>query len=94
MRKYPPVTFLFRECSKNYKIPDSDVVIPAKTSVIIPVYGMQWDEKYYDNPQEFRPERFTEEEKAKRPNYTYLPFGDGPKGCMGIISYSPSDVLF
>ena len=59
------------------------MIIPAHTSIIIPVYGIHLDQKYYDNPEEFRPERFTEEEKAKRPNYTYLPFGDGPRVCIG-----------
>lgn len=54
-------------------------------SVSIPIYGIHLDEQYYDNPEEFRPERFTEEEKAKRPNYTYLPFGDGPRVCIGMM---------
>lgn len=77
------VTFLLRECSQNYRIPGTDVIIPEKTSILIPVYGLHLDEKYYDNPEEFRPERFTEEEKSKRPKFTYLPFGDGPRSCIG-----------
>ncbi|XP_065222487.1 cytochrome P450 6a9-like [Planococcus citri] len=82
LRKYPAVALLLRETSENYVIPNTKVIIPAHTSIIIPTYGIHSDEKYYDNPEEFRPERFTEEEKAKRPNYTYLPFGDGPRVCI------------
>ena len=62
------------------------MIIPANTSIIIPVYGIHTDEKYYDKPDEFRPERFTEEEKAKRSKYTYLPFGDGPRVCIGQLT--------
>lgn len=83
LRKYPPLGMVIRQTNKNYKIPDTEIVIPADTSVVISVYGIHTDAKYYENPEEFRPERFTEQEKAKRPNYTYLPFGDGPRGCIG-----------
>uniref|UniRef100_A0AAT9UTP5 Cytochrome P450 6PZ11 short isoform n=1 Tax=Maconellicoccus hirsutus TaxID=177089 RepID=A0AAT9UTP5_MACHI len=82
LRKYPPAAMLFRHSKDNYKVPHSDVVIPANLSIIIPVFGLHMDEKYYDNPEEFRPERFTEQEIAKRPHFTYLPFGDGPRVCI------------
>uniref|UniRef100_A0AAT9UTT9 Cytochrome P450 6PZ26 n=1 Tax=Maconellicoccus hirsutus TaxID=177089 RepID=A0AAT9UTT9_MACHI len=82
LRKYPTSAILFRRTCQNYKIPGSDVIIPAETPILIPVYGIHLDEKYYDNPQEFRPERFTEQEKAKRSKYTYLPFGEGPRNCL------------
>uniref|UniRef100_A0AAT9UTJ8 Cytochrome P450 6PZ30 n=1 Tax=Maconellicoccus hirsutus TaxID=177089 RepID=A0AAT9UTJ8_MACHI len=83
LRKYPPLAVLFRRTSKNYKIPDTDIVLPADTPIAISSYGLHHDEKYYDNPEEFRPERFTEEEKAKRPSFAYLPFGQGPRSCIG-----------
>ncbi|XP_065214799.1 probable cytochrome P450 6a18 [Planococcus citri] len=82
LRKYPSAARLPRVTNKNYAIPNTKVIIPAHTSIIISVYGLHSDEKYYDNPNEFRPERFTEEEKAKRPNFAYLPFGDGPRVCI------------
>lgn len=86
LRKYPPLAVLQRRTLKNYKISDSDVVIPAGTSIVVSNYGLHMDEKYFDNPHEFRPERFTEEEKTKRPNYTYLPFGEGPRYCIGNLN--------
>uniref|UniRef100_A0AAT9UTS9 Cytochrome P450 6PZ13 n=1 Tax=Maconellicoccus hirsutus TaxID=177089 RepID=A0AAT9UTS9_MACHI len=82
LRKYPPAARIFRRCCENYTIPQTEVIIPANTSVVISVYGIHMDEKYYNNPEEFRPERFTEEEISKRPNYTYLPFGEGPRVCI------------
>ena len=85
LRKYPPLSMLSRKTLKNYKVRNSDIIIPAGTSIVVSVYGIHMDEKYYDNPHEFRPERFTLEEIAKRPNYTYLPFGEGPRFCIGIM---------
>ncbi|XP_065221753.1 cytochrome P450 6k1-like [Planococcus citri] len=82
LRKYPPAAVLFREAGENYKIPDTDVIIPAGTSIIVPTYGIHLDELFYENPTEFRPERFTAEEKAKRSSCTYLPFGEGPRICI------------
>ncbi|XP_065214552.1 probable cytochrome P450 6a13 [Planococcus citri] len=82
LRKYPPGSFLARECTQTYKIPDTNIIIPEKTAIIIPVFGIHMDPKYYEKPEEFYPEHFTEEAKANRPHYTYMPFGDGPRVCI------------
>lgn len=71
--------------NKDYKVPDSDLVIEKGTTVMISTMGLHMDEKYYPDPEKFDPDRFTEEEKATRPNYTYLPFGDGPRLCIGMV---------
>uniref|UniRef100_A0AAT9UTT0 Cytochrome P450 6PZ29 n=1 Tax=Maconellicoccus hirsutus TaxID=177089 RepID=A0AAT9UTT0_MACHI len=83
LRKYPPVGMLQRRTCQDYNIPGSDVIIPEDTPIIISVHGIHMDEKYYENPQEFRPERFTEQEQSKRARFTYLPFGEGPRICIG-----------
>lgn len=51
--------------------------------IVIPLYGIHLDPTYYEKPDEFYPEHFTEEAKSKRPHYTYLPFGEGPRACIG-----------
>lgn len=83
LRKYPPVPVLARRCTKDYTIPDTNVVLEKGTDVSIPVYGLHRDEEYYPNPDKFDPERFSEENKSKIPQYTYLPFGEGPRICLG-----------
>lgn len=83
MRKYPPVSVLDRECKSDYKIPGSDLILPANAHVNIAVMAMHHNPEYYPNPEKFDPERFSEENKSKRPQYTFLPFGDGPRICIG-----------
>jgi cytochrome P450 family 6 len=83
LRKYPPVPILSRECSKPYEIPGIDAVLETGTKVIIPLIAIHHDPKYYPEPDRFDPERFSEEEKRKRHHYVYLPFGEGPRICIG-----------
>ncbi|XP_029169980.1 probable cytochrome P450 6a13 [Nylanderia fulva] len=83
LRKYPPAPLLSRKCEYNYQIPNSKVELPAGMRVIIPIYGFHHDPNYYPDPTKFNPERFTEENKRTRHPYTYLPFGEGPRNCIG-----------
>ncbi|KAL3280009.1 hypothetical protein HHI36_017517 [Cryptolaemus montrouzieri] len=84
MRKYPPAPVFLRKCTESYKIPDTDIVLEKGLSVLIPAYGMHKDPEYFPNPDEFDPERFNEENRAKIWDYTYIPFGDGPRLCIGM----------
>ncbi|XP_023705443.1 probable cytochrome P450 6a14 [Cryptotermes secundus] len=84
LRKYPPLPTISRKSSKPYKIPETDIDLDTGTSVIIPVIGLHHDPKYYPDPDRFDPERFSEEEKQKRHHYVYLPFGEGPRICIGM----------
>lgn len=84
LRKYPIAPILNRQCTKTYKIPNTDVVLDKGTRIVIPILALHRDPKYYPSPDRFDPERFTEEEKAKRHNYVYLPFGEGPRICIGM----------
>ncbi|KAJ8933141.1 hypothetical protein NQ318_003169 [Aromia moschata] len=83
LRKYPPVPFVNRQCVKDYKLPGEDVIVEKGTSVFIPIKGIHYDEEYYENPEVFDPERFTEENKRRRHKFTHLPFGEGPRICIG-----------
>ncbi|XP_054004904.1 cytochrome P450 6a2-like [Hylaeus anthracinus] len=84
LRKYPPASLLSRRCEYQYQIPNTKVELPAGMRVIIPIYGLHHDPDYYPNPSSFDPERFTEENKRTRHPYTYLPFGEGPRNCIGM----------
>lgn len=89
LRMYPPLPFLDRECTlaegeKEYSIkPFSDFGIPNGMAVYVPVYAIQRDPKYFPNPDEFDPERFSSENKANFPQLAYMPFGIGPHNCIG-----------
>lgn len=75
LRKYPPALILVRKAINDYKIPGSKHTIPAGTQIMIPSCSIQNDERYFDNPVEFRPERFSQTEIEKRPNFVFTPFG-------------------
>ncbi|EFA05730.1 probable cytochrome P450 6a23 [Tribolium castaneum] len=83
LRKYPPLLYVTRQCVKNYKIPDEDVVIEKGTLVAIPISALHSDEEFYPKPETFEPERFSKTEKSLRHPYTFLPFGEGPRMCIG-----------
>jgi cytochrome P450 family 6 len=85
LRKYPPLTFLNRHCTKNYRIPGTDLVVEKGVQVVIPVLGLHKDPRYFPDPEKFDPERFGEEYKSGRPNYVYLPFGEGLRICIGNL---------
>ncbi|CAG9764032.1 unnamed protein product [Ceutorhynchus assimilis] len=83
LRKYPVVPSIPRVCTKNYIIPGTNIKIEKGTKVEISVWGIHMDPEYYPDPELFDPERFSNEEKAKRPDFAYMPFGEGPRICIG-----------
>lgn len=83
LRKYPGLPILNRECTQDYQVPQSKVVIKKGTQIIIPISGYGMDERYFPEPDSYIPERFFEESKNYDDN-AYQPFGDGPRNCIGI----------
>lgn len=53
-------------------------------SIQIPAHGIHYDAEYYPEPEMFNPDRFDSEEKKKRNACTWLPFGEGPRNCIGL----------
>ncbi|XP_055939927.1 cytochrome P450 3A21-like [Argiope bruennichi] len=84
LRIYPPVTRLERLTTSDCKLGDTGITVPKGMVVTIPNHALQNDPKYFPNPEEFDPDRFTPEERGKRDPYVYLPFGSGPRNCVGM----------
>ncbi|XP_017791301.1 PREDICTED: probable cytochrome P450 6a14 [Habropoda laboriosa] len=83
LRKYPPVTVIMRKNSEPYTFEDVNITIPKNTRIFIPVYGIHRDPEIYPNPDVFDIDRFKEDAVATRHPMHYLPFGDGPRNCIG-----------
>ncbi|CAB3261456.1 unnamed protein product [Arctia plantaginis] len=84
LRVYPPVARVDRVCTKPYILPGTSVHVAVGDILTIPLYGIHMDPDYYPEPQEFRPERFMNEEKKNRASHLYLAFGAGPRNCIGL----------
>lgn len=84
LRKHSVAGILFRKCKTNYSLPGTKVILQKGTPVIISVSGLQQDPNYFPNPEIFNPDNFLPENKNKRPQYTHMPFGDGPRNCIGM----------
>ncbi|KAH0819724.1 hypothetical protein GEV33_003067 [Tenebrio molitor] len=85
LRKYPVLPFLDRRNNADYPIAGSDVVLEKGTPIFISIWGLHFDPTYYPDPEKFDPMRFTEENVKSRPQFTYLPFGEGPRNCIELI---------
>ncbi|KRT85019.1 cytochrome P450, partial [Oryctes borbonicus] len=83
LRKYPPVPHLSRKCTNDYQMPGTNTVLEKNRRVYISVLGLHRDPEYYPDPENFDPERFSEENKLKRHPFTFIPFGEGPRNCIG-----------
>lgn len=61
------------------------------TNVMINIYAAHRDEAVWPEPDKFEPLRFTSEEKAKRHQYTYVPFSAGNRSCIGKTLNNPHE---
>lgn len=80
MRLYPPAWCLVRYVAKDYRV--NGYVLPAGSFVMFSPYVMHRDRRYFPDPARFDPLRWTAKAKATRPQYSYFPFGGGPRGCI------------
>jgi cytochrome P450 len=80
MRLYPPAWGLGREALEEHTI--GDVKVEPGNMVICSQWVIHRDPRYWETPDEFRPERWLTEDKS-RPRFAYFPFGAGPRQCIG-----------
>lgn len=85
LRKWPPAVILDRVCTQPYdmKVDGRTYKMDVGDMLWIPVLGIHRDPKYYPDPERFDPERFNETNKAQINPAAFLPFGLGPRNCIG-----------
>ncbi|MFV8754574.1 cytochrome P450 [Nannocystaceae bacterium ST9] len=81
MRLYPPAWMFERQAIADVEL--GDYAIPRGTLVAISPWTLHRHPGHWPRPLHFDPDRFDEAAKAARPRYTYLPFGGGPRQCIG-----------
>ncbi|CAH0587841.1 unnamed protein product [Chrysodeixis includens] len=83
LRLHPILGMINREVMEDYILPGG-VKLNKGLRVHLPVYYLHHNPEYFPEPEQFRPERFLGEEKKNINPYTYLPFGEGPRTCIGM----------
>ncbi|XP_017893576.1 probable cytochrome P450 6a21 [Ceratina calcarata] len=85
-RCYSTVSILNKVCTEDCTLEGSDGLkcrVKAGTEIVIPVYGMHKDPRYWSDPETFDPDRFSEERKHEIQKMAFLPFGEGMRKCVG-----------
>ena len=80
---FPPIPFIDRRASQDYVIEKHNLKVPKGTLVHIPIHSIHRDPDYFPDPEKFKPERFFPENRNFHP-YAFIPFGAGPRSCIGI----------
>jgi cytochrome P450 len=81
LRLYPPLYVIARWAPQPVDL--GPVRVPGRTMVVVSPYTLQRRADYFPNPERFDPDRWTPEAIAARPRYAYVPFGAGPRQCIG-----------
>ncbi|KAF5296484.1 hypothetical protein FQR65_LT01473 [Abscondita terminalis] len=87
LRKWPAAIVTDRVCTKPYDIqsekPEEVSLHLKKGDIVwIPIFGIHRDPAFFPNPDQFDPERFSEENKSTINSYGFIPFGSGPRSCI------------
>lgn len=81
LRLYPPFWMVDRVALTDDRIMDTE--IPKGTTMVVFIYGAHHSPRYWDDPESFIPQRFSKENRKHHTPFAYLPFGEGPRGCIG-----------
>lgn len=82
LRMNPPVQMTYRTCVESTVL--GNIPIEKGTLIRIPIFSIQHDEKYFPHPEVFNPDRFLDENKEHIVPFSFLPFGEGPRQCVGM----------
>ncbi|XP_023243857.1 cytochrome P450 4c3-like [Centruroides sculpturatus] len=81
IRIYPPIPVIIRKNPSDMKV--GDYIFPAKSSLVINIYGIHHNPTVFENPEVFNPDRFLPENCDKRHPFAFVPFSAGPRNCIG-----------
>jgi len=82
LRLYPPAYVQFRRTRRDVEL--GGYRVPEDTYLSVPQFRLHQDERFYDEPDRFDPDRWTDEFEDELPDYAYFPFGGGPRHCIGM----------
>ena len=83
MRLFPVLPFIARHSSEEVQLEDN--IIPKGVTVVMPIFNIQRDKKSWgEDAGEFNPDRFLPENISKVHTHSYIPFGGGPRICIGM----------
>ena len=81
LRLYPPAPALGREAVRDTEL--GAYAVPKRTNVILSQWVIQRDPRWFEEPDEFRPERWGHDQARRIPRFAYFPFGGGQRTCIG-----------
>lgn len=84
LRLLPSVPRTQRCAAQDYVLGDTGIRLPKGSSVVVPIYAMHHDPEVFPEPEQFNPDRFNDDNVESIRPYTYLPFGAGPRNCIGM----------
>lgn len=81
LRLYPPIGMIIRYNVKEENL--KGVTVPASTRLVIPIHLLHRHPNYWEDPEEFKPERWLGENNPSSHKYAFMPFSNGPRNCIG-----------
>lgn len=83
LRLYPPAWYMTRRADRDVEI--GGYRVPKGVTVVMDIWAVHHDPRFYPDPEEFRPERWTEEFTKELHKFAYIPFGVGARRCIGAL---------
>ncbi|XP_017884325.1 cytochrome P450 6a2-like [Ceratina calcarata] len=86
-RCYSTLSIMIKVCTQECTLEGSDGLkcrVKPGTEIVIPIYGLHEDPRYWSDPETFDPDRFSGERKHEIKKMTFLPFSEGPRMCVGM----------